>query len=152
MAASRRQQILEALRTRCRAIKKADGFATDAGKVVFLGEAPALGPDDPESAVALVVGDDVVSYQGNDVKLSIHLPVNVVALVKADLEAPWEMVEAVLQDIKTAVELEDRQFGDLLANTMRRGSTRSLDREPGSMTVGVAVQYDLPYAEPWGGA
>jgi hypothetical protein len=125
-----------------------DGFATDAGLSVFLGERPRLGPDDPETAIAILAFDDVVRAQGN--KLFMALPVGICAIAKADLDAPWASVEAVLGDIKTAVELPDRTLGGLLRANFERGSTRTIDRETGSTTVGAMVTYELQYSETWG--
>jgi hypothetical protein len=145
---TRRQLILEALKARVEAIRIAAGFATDAGLSVFLGERPALGPDDPETAIAIVAFDDVVRAQGN--KLFMAIPVGICAIAKADLDAPWVAIEAVLGDIKTAIELSDRTLGDLLRANFERGSTRTLDRETGSTTVGAMVTYELQYSETWG--
>lgn len=145
---SRRQLILEALLARVEAISIDGGFQTDVGKNVFLGAAPALGPNDPDTAVALVVGDDSAGYQGEQVV--VELPIDIVALAKADLEEPWLAVEAVLSDIKRAVELEDRTLGKLVMRQIRRGSTRTLARETGSDIVGASIRYTAPHAEVWG--
>jgi hypothetical protein len=145
---SRRQQILEALQTRAEAIRTARGFATDAGLSVFLGGAPALGLDDPETAIAIVVFEDAPKAQGK--KLFIGFSVGVCAIAKADLDAPWVSIETILGDIKTAIELEDRTLGGLLLTPMERGSTRTIDRETGSTTVGAMVTYNLAYTETWG--
>ena len=150
---SRRQQILEALKGRLETIQVANGFNTDGGLSVFLGELPALGPDDPDVAIAMVVGDDEVRYPA-DLKMLIHLPIDVIAVAKPDSEnrnKPWAMVEALLIDIKVAVELDDRQLGGLLDNTMRRGNTRTLPRETGSDIIGASITYQLPYVESFGG-
>jgi hypothetical protein len=143
-----RQHILEALKGRVEAIQVVDGFATDAGLSVFLGERPRLGPDDPEIAIAIVVFDDVVKSQGR--KYFIALPVGICALARADLDAPWTSVEAILGDLKKAVELEDLTLGGLLRANFERGSTRTLDRESGTTTVGAMVTYELQYSETWG--
>jgi hypothetical protein len=149
-APSRRQLILEAFVTRLEAITVDNGFQTDVGLNVFFGVAPDLGPDDPNEAVALVVGDDAAGYQGEHIV--IELPVDVVALAKATLEEPWVAVEAVLSDIKKAVELEDRTLGQLVMRQIRRGSTRTLPRETGSQIVGASIRYLAPHAEVWGQA
>lgn len=148
MPTSRRQLILEALQARVSAILLAGGFATDAGATVFLGETPQLGPDDPFEAIALVPDDDSVQDKGY---LFVQLPVAVQALAKADLDAPWETIEAILGDIKAAVELDDKTLGGLLKAPMMRGTTRTLAREPGSTTVGAGVTYICSYVEQWGG-
>lgn len=146
--ASTRQQILEALRDRLQAITQDAGFATNAGRQVLLGEAPSFGPDDPVAAIAILVGEDQVSRTGEHA--IILLPVLIAALARADLDQPWVAVEQVLEDIKRAVELEDRTLGRLLRTRMERGSTRTLERDEGQVAIGAAITYVLPYAEVWG--
>lgn len=147
-ATPKRRQILEALRDRLLAISTADGFATDAGQLVFLNETPALGPDDPTVAIAMLVGEDTVKFQGD--RFLIDLPVDIQALAKADLDQPWVAVESVLGDIKRAMELEDRTLGRLVQQQLERGTTRTMEREPGSAYVGVEIRYTAPYREEWG--
>jgi hypothetical protein len=144
---TKRQAILTALVARVSAIAIAAGFATDAGATVFLGEAAELGPDDPDAAIALVLEDDSPQDKGY---LYVQLPIAVAALAKADLETPWLTIEAIVGDIKRAVEHEDRTLGGLLKGPMTRGATRTLTREPGSTTVGASVTYICSYVEAWG--
>jgi hypothetical protein len=145
---SRRQGILEALLARVQRIERANEFQTDAGQRVYLGEAFELGPDDPVEAIALVVGEETPQYQGEN--LFITLPVAIIALAKADLEQPWLAVEAVIADIKTAVETTDRTLGGLVRRQIQRGPVVTLERQPGSTTVGASVTYLSPYVERWG--
>jgi hypothetical protein len=145
---TRRYAILAALKARVEQITRSRRFETDAGLSVFLGERPMLGPDDPETAIAIVVFDDVLKAQGT--KLFMVLPVGICAIAKADLDESWAAIEAVLGDIKTAVELEDRTLGGLLRGPFERGQTRTIDRETGTTTVGVMVTYELQYSETWG--
>lgn len=145
---STRSAILAAVRTRLQAIARTDGFATDAGAALYLGERPELGPDDPDEAIAIVVRDDAPKAQGH--KLFITLPVSICAIAKADLDDPWQSIEDLLADIKVAFELDDMTLGGLLRGPMERGATRTLDREPGSLTIGAQVSYFLPYHETWG--
>lgn len=144
-----REAILSELRLRLRTIAIANGFVTDAGGQVFLGEAPQLGQDDPSHALALVLDDDEVNSQGY---LFVTLPVVVQALAKADLNEPWVAIEAMLGDIKVAIEQTegDRTLGGLLKSELRRGSTRTVPREPGGTTVGAAITYRCEYVERWG--
>jgi hypothetical protein len=74
----------------------------------------------------------------------------VAALAKADLDDPYLAVEAVLGDIKRAIELEDRSLGGLVDQRFERGRTRPFEREEGSTAVGVIVPYIVPYYESWG--
>lgn len=149
--ASRRQRLLEAVLARLQAITVANGFQTNAGDNVFLGVAPEFGPDDPSAAIAVAVGEEVPRFQ--QANLLIGLPIAIQALVnleKDDLDQPWLMVEAVIADIKTAIELEDRTFDGLVAMRIERGSVLTIPREPGSTTVGAQVTYIAPYIEGWG--
>lgn len=148
MATSRRQQVIEAIRSRLEVIAIADGFNTDAGAKIFLEEAPPLGPDDPDVAIAIVIGDDNPTLHGEHVFGT--LPIEIQALAKADLDEPWLAVEGVLQDIKRAIELEDRSLGRLLRSRLERKPTRTLPREAGSTSVGVSITYEAPIAEKWG--
>jgi hypothetical protein len=152
--ASRRRLILEAFRDRVSQITIAGGFLTDAGKVVFLGEDPTLGPDDPEEAIALVVEEDEPDIQtpfgpGDGASVQVNLTIGVQALAKADLDAPLIAIENVIADIKKAVELDDRTLGGLIGGIARR-LTRPLDREDGSTVVGASVDYEIVYSEDWG--
>lgn len=151
---SRRELILERIVSRLEAISLSHdtiAFATDAGQAVFLGEMPGFGPDDPPYAIVVTVGDDEVAYEGE--AFLIQMPIGVQAVVPADLAKPYMASEAVAADIKRAIELPDdvdggRTLGGLLAwHGLERGSTRVLQREPGSTFVGSEVQYGAPYRE-----
>lgn len=146
--ASNRESILAAFLARIGAIQIAKGFATDAGLAVTLGESPQLGPDDPDVMIAIIVNDDDPKFQG--LQIMTQLPVSIQALAKADLADPWLAVEALLGDIKRAVELPDRTLGGLVKRQIERGSTRTLPRESGSTVVGAQVTYVCPYTEVWG--
>ncbi len=143
-----RQAILDAIRTRLAGITVANGFATDAGLTLLLGETPRLGSDDPDIAIAIVVGADDPQYQGAN--LSITLPVELHAIARPDLDQPWVAVETVLADIKRAIELEDRTLDGLVPRRLERGSTQTLERETGEDVVGVSVTYLASYVEGWG--
>jgi len=148
MAASRRRLIMEAIKARVSEISVTHGFETDAGLTVFLGETPQLGPDDPQTAIAIVVGDEEPQYQG--AKFLIRLPLALQALARADLDQPWLAVEDVIGDLKRAVELEDRTLGGLVKSDLERRSVVAMEREPGSTTVGAEVTYLFTYSESWG--
>lgn len=149
---TRRRLILEALVARVEAIKEANGFETDAGESVHLGETPALGDDDPDQAISMVPGADEPKWSQHGKGFQIGLPIAFHAVAKASLEpkqAFW-LIESLIGDIKRAVELEDRTLGGLLAWPMERGSVEGLPREPGSLTVGAAVNYTVIFKEGWG--
>jgi len=145
---STREAAIGELRDRLEAITMANGFATDAGALIFLGESPTLGPDDPTAAIAIEVQEDIPSFQGEHVVVTV--PVDIQAIVKADADEPWMTVEAIVTDIKTAVETDRDLGGTLIARGLMRGTVRPLDREPGSQYVGAAVQYRLLMKESWG--
>jgi len=151
-----RQSILTELISRVSAIAVANGYQTDAGLRLFVGELPALGPDDPDAALALIVRDeqaaDLSGYgEAPDGIILSVLPVEVQAVVKADLEQPWVSVEGVIADIKQAVETNDRSLGGVRALPLKSGRTRAFPREPGSTVVGAGVPYLATFAESWGG-
>lgn len=83
-------------------------------------------------------------------KLLIAWPISIQAVAKADLENVWLTIEAVVSDIKKAVELSDRTLGGLVEQHLQRGSTRTLPREPGTTTIGASVLYVANYSETWG--
>lgn len=152
---SRRRLILEEALARLAAIVIASGFNTDAGQRVFLNEVPELGEDDPDVAIALVIGQNVIKQQGH--KLFIDLPVEVQAIAKiakpgtpGDPWHPFIAAEDVLEDVKRAWELDDMTFEGLLNCEMERVEEETAERQPGSSTVGVAIRYRLRYSERWG--
>lgn len=146
---SRRQQILEASVARLAVIQRGNGYATDAGDAIQLGEFTELGPDDPAEAIAVVPGEDVTRTQGD--KHGITLPLEIQAIARVDLDEPHAAAEAVLADIKRAYEQADRTLGGLLEGKgIRRLVTRTLPREAGMTTVGVGVTYLLDFQETWG--
>lgn len=145
---SRRQAILAAFISRLSGILIADGYQTDVGQVVFIGERPVLGPDDPDASIDVVVGADEPGYQGENV--FVALPVTVRAVVKATRDSAWATVEAAVSDIKTAIETDHDLGGLLVARGLERGTVEPRDREPGDVVVGVGIRYTLKYVEKWG--
>lgn len=144
---TRRLLILDRLAERASVITRANGFPSDAGAKVYLGAAPELADGDPDEAIALVPRDDSPREQGYQ---WTTLPVEIQAIAKASIAEPWLAVELLLGAIKVAIELEDRTLGSLLKGDMTRGPTRTLEREPGSTTIGLGVTYLCSYVEPWG--
>jgi hypothetical protein len=153
MALSRRHQFLAEVAARLEAITVANGFNTNAGAALYLGFAPELGENDADDAIAVLIGeDDLDEFQGPSV--SYELPIEIEAIAKltedTDVEHPWIRVERMIQDIKRAFELDDREFGGTLAWPIDRGSTKTLKREPGSTTVGAGITYLARIKEAWG--
>lgn len=154
-ATTQRVRILTAILERLQAIRAGEEapegngtFLTSVGDAVHLGVEPKLSKDDPD-ALVIAIGDDVPEVPGQQLKALIDVPVEIQALAAADLDQPWLTVEALLGDIKRALELRDRQFGGLL-RTFTRGPSRTLPREPGSTSVGVGITYQVGYSEVWG--
>lgn len=147
-----RERALTELRNRLALIQTDNDFSSDAGLSLYLGESPQLGADDLPAAIAVVVNADEPRFQGENI-LTI-VPVEVQAHVKAvDLEEPWRAwltLEAVIGDIKKAVETDHDLGKTLVDRGLERGSTKPLDREVGSEFVGAAVEYRLWVKEQWG--
>lgn len=151
--ASLRQTLLEQLyRARLQAIQIANGYATDAGSHVFLGEATGFGSDDALTAIVIVVGDDeLVKAQGRAIFLRLPVEIQCLATVEPGrLSEPWAVIEEILGDVKKAMEQDDELLHGNDKRSMARGVTRVLPREPGSTSVGAAITYTLGYQEFWG--
>ena len=58
--ATRRQDIIAELISRVSAITKTNGFSTNAGRNVYVGEIVKLGENEPDSAIAIVIGNETV--------------------------------------------------------------------------------------------
>jgi hypothetical protein len=147
---SRRADLLSAFVARLEAITVANGYETNAGQAVYLNETPALGPDDPAVAIAVLIGDDVIRATQPGKKLLLGLPLTIQAIAKADLDVAWMTVETMLSDIKRAIEQADLTIGGLAEQELQRGRTRTIVREAGETTVGLAIEYAAYYAEQWG--
>jgi hypothetical protein len=146
--ATRRERILGEFVARLQTIRTENGYATDAGALILLGDVVALGPDDPPAAIAIVPQDDRPRFQG--MQHFLEWPIEVQAIVTPDLDKAWLSVEAIVGDIKRAVETDDRTLAGLVPRTIERGTTRVLPRDPGVSVVGAGVTYLVPYAESWG--
>jgi hypothetical protein len=147
---TRRRRVLAALIVRLQTIAVASGYETDAGQVVFVNETPAFGDDDPDVAIAVQIGDEDQQWQQPGKAWQIALPVEVQGLVRVGLEDGWLLVEALIGDIKRALEQEDTRLGGLLDFPMERGGVRTLDREAGSTDMGATLTYTVRFKEGWG--
>ncbi len=145
-----RHHVLTAIVDRLSAIRVSSGFETDAGATIVIGEAPELGDGDPDEALAVDFGEDSAAQLSPGVVL-MTTPVVIRGVAKATPDDPFAQVEAVLADIKRAVELPDRSLGNLVSQ-IQRGVTRAVPREAGASTAGVAITYVLTWKEGWGGA
>lgn len=149
-----RQAVLTEILARLAAITVANGYQTDAGQEIFIGELPTLGPDDAAAVIAVLVRDDAVEdvggFAGDDIVTT--LPIDIQPLAKADLDQAWLTIEAIIADVRQAIESGDRTLGDLLTKKLERGRVRPFPRASGSTMVGAAVEYRATFNEPWGSA
>jgi hypothetical protein len=162
MPQSKREAAVAELVRRLQFITVVNGYNSDAGKQIVYGEAPKFGPGDPPAALAIIIGETIPeAVQTNYVQEST--PIEIQALVPADLDAPLLAVEGIISDIKGAVEIEGRAPGTSAARDrsldgvcqpkgFTRGRTRALTREPGSTYCGSAIEYIAVLEERWGGA
>lgn len=160
---SKRQAAIGDLVRRLSYITKANGYNTDAGEHIFVGEAPTFGEADPPEALAVLVGED--SAQTNGGVIRTRTPIEIWAVVPAGTNDPLLAVEAIITDIKEAVEIEadgsvDRFLGDVaeggvpygtLPRGLERGTIKPLRRQEGSTYVGTSVEYVANFEEHWGG-
>lgn len=154
MSASKRIGAILELQARLARIRTPD-YWTDAGQVVLLGEAPAFGESDPDTAIAIVVGDSTDERQGLSSVHVCRLTVSIQGFAKAaprDGADPMLVAEQLVADIKRAVEREEPTLAGwcLPDPGISRLGVRTMQREPGAEYVGAAVEYLLPIGEEWG--
>jgi hypothetical protein len=151
---SKRQDALEDLRDRLSQITTDNGFASNAGALIFVGEVPRIGPDDEPAAICVVVGPDQPSTTGS--RTICRVPIEIQAIVPADLADPMVALEGILGDVKRAVEIEgveayrSRGLNGTLPVGLERASTRWLPRQEGDAFVGAGVGYVAIFDESWG--
>ena len=144
---TKRLRILDAMAARLSAITIANGYETNAGQALYIGAAPELSENDPPAGIAIVPLDTTTREDG---PIWETFPLDIQAIAYADLEQPWIAVELVIGDIKRAIEQEDRTLSSILKGDLDRNSTKTLERQPGSKTVGAGVTYVCSFVEPWG--
>jgi hypothetical protein len=97
--------------------------------------------------------------QGGTVRTRV--PIEIWACVNVGFNSPLLLVEAVIADIRVAVEIEtdgatDRSLGIFaggpatMPTGLDRGPTRALRREQGSEFVGASVEYIARFETRWG--
>jgi hypothetical protein len=159
--ASRREQILGALSSRLAAIAIGNGYNTDAGAEIWLGQVMEFGEDDPNAVISIVVGDEQPTGALQKYKVQVGVPYEIQAVVRVSPDRnEWRLVERMIEDIKRAVELDDPSLGlhtdgRMLVNGngsdgLIRDRVRTLPREPGMTTVGAGVTYIAQIVEQWG--
>ena len=151
---SKRIGALTELKRRLEQITITNGFSTDAGKNVLLGENAKLGPDDPETAIAIVVGSSTEEHLGFSKVIVSRVGLSLQAFAKAapaDGADPFLVAEDVVADIKRAAELEDRTLNGYCSNPgFSRASVTPAKRLEASEYVGAKVDYSLTFEEAWG--
>jgi hypothetical protein len=160
---SKRQAAISDIVRRLEFITKAKGYNTDAGEHIFVGEAPTFGEADPPEALAVLVEEDSPRIEGGLIRT--RTPIEIWAVVPAGTSDPLLAVEAIISDIKEAMEIEadgsldrflgtvtddDRPYGTL-PKGLERGTIKPLRRQEGSTYVGAAVEYIAHFEERWGG-
>jgi hypothetical protein len=146
--ATTRQAFLESVfLARLQTILQTNGFNTDAGEHVQLGEVIDLGEDDPDAAIAIVPGDAVVRRQG--LKVFVALPVEIQVVVRVDVTGSWVKVEEMLADVQKAIEVNDELIhgGE---RSLEYVTERVLPREAGMTTTGAGITYVCSWARKWG--
>ncbi len=143
-----RQNLIAEIVSRLSGILLAGGYQTDAGALIFVGQTPPLAEGDPTEALAVVVGGEEVGYQGENVLVVLSIVVH--AIVRADVDQPILASEAVIADIKRAVETDHDLARILLPRGLERGATTAAKREPGSEYVAATVEYRCRFVERWG--
>ncbi len=161
---SKRSRAITELVRRLEFIQLVHGYSCDAGLKILLGETPSFGEGDPQSAIAIAIGRDEPTTSGGLVRS--RMPIEIHALVRADMAAPLVATEALITDIRAAVEIEGRDQnailggdasidrsldGITLSKGFERGPITPLPREPGSTFVGAIVEYLAIFEEQWGG-
>ena len=166
---SKRRLAIEALVDRLEFITQANDYNTDAGNLIFVGESPKLGEDDPRSALAVFVRDDQpIEGESAITRAGIcryRLPVEIHGITTPEEGvSPGMAYEGLISDIKEAVEIEGREPGSISAAVSRslgalgvtlptgleRGTTRVQYREGGSEIVACVVEYSIDFEELWG--
>lgn len=153
--ASTRLQILNALKARLEVITIAAGYNTDAGANVLMGEMPTFGPDDPDCYLSILTPSDAPVWVGENVVSEITLRIAAICASKGATEPPSTSpsiaLENLVEDVKRAVEVADRELGGLIRRPgLKRGQVRPFDREPGVDVVGAVLEWSGTVCEQWG--
>jgi hypothetical protein len=150
---SKRADAFTELLARLARIRTANGFETDAGQLVFFCEDRVLSEVDG-AALHLKADGDQPSWSGE--RAIVSVPVMIEANVRADLDEPWVALEAAIADIKRAIENDldgnrDHSLsGKASKNSLQRGTTVGVNREPGSTHIAAQVSYTFQLGESWG--
>jgi hypothetical protein len=127
-------------------------YLTNAGRSIIVGAEPNLGESDVTEGIVLQVGADLIEWVQEHCRIQLPLLVQLVAKVES-LEASMaaqDRLEALLHDVKVAVETADRRLGLGAKLNLSRWTTAPLERQPGSEYVGVVIEYRVGYSEKWG--
>ena len=145
-------QIVEAIRDRLYAIRREDGYNTDAGYCVELG-VRQINPDEVDRGPIVTVyelQDAPVTEDANFCQqMPIELTVNVEALVRFGQDSKAEALAYLWQDIVRSVFLADTTLGGI-ALSVRRGAREYVYPSPGGETVAVTQAVLILYLETYG--
>jgi hypothetical protein len=146
---SRRRRVVEWFLDHLADISVENGFRTDAGLTLVVGQIPTLSTEkgDAAIAIAVLIGEDEVRQVGN--KFFLVLPIDVHILRVGLSPSAWLDVEDGLADIKQSVE-QDPYMDGLLSDAFSRGTTATHEREAGSTNIGARIRYLVPQTEAWG--
>jgi len=153
---SKRQRILEDVLRRLAFITEANGYSSDLGESVLMGEDPKLGPDDP-AAIVVEVAPDQGTMSGPRILAAIPIQVQAIVLASA-YESPMLAAEAIIRDIVVALEIDKGEakanLSHALDGTSAKGFVYSgtgwLTRQAGSEFVGAFVSYVANMERLWG--
>jgi hypothetical protein len=97
-----------------------------------------------------VFDDERVPRSGNTRKVA-ELNIGVAAFVHAEsFDQPGLQLEDLVEDVKRAIEQQDRTLGGLTTGNIEATGCQVFEREIGSEQVGVLVTYMVPTADTWG--
>jgi hypothetical protein len=83
--ASKRELILEAIKARLETILQANGYRTDLGQNILLGEMPKFGEDDAEQVLVILPKEDQVTGEALN-KIPLMWPIDIGIMLRPDLD------------------------------------------------------------------
>ena len=142
------EQSLSAIETRLKAIKRADGYNTDAGYNVKQGELTIDPVSDDFPVITILSGDEDTehltgrSYR-NEREFNIEGYTN-------DPDAPTAAILQLEADIKQAIEQADETLGGIVHYIDYRGSAEPQVAEDSGSVAGVRITYVVIYDRSYG--
>lgn len=152
----KRLRILDAVAALLATILTANGYRTDAGQYVQIGEIRALGPDDVDYTLGVLPQEDIVVTGLQAGKIVLGLPINVAGILRLGLTDAGRARELLIADVKQAMESRPAGLMALLKagfdnpDGLMRGTTETFNRTSGADSLGFQITYVLQYSEAWG--